>query len=123
MVILREFLYLNSKLTDQFLAQLEGGLFDEETERDSQTGKRGLGGGVRASVAEVKAEKGSERKNETERVRRQTPESQFNRLYDYLGEDELMSIGDGIDDPAFASGLQRGLVLELSDVTIAVSGF
>lgn len=105
--MLRDFLYLNHKLVGQFLAQLEGGVFDEETERTSQTGKGGFSGALHAPVAELKGEKGRESTSENERIMRQTPESQFNRLYDYLNKDDMLSV-DEISDPAFVSGLKQG---------------
>lgn len=80
----REFLYLDERLVDQFLAQVEDGLFDDEKEKESSTGRRDIEGTVGAGPvrARAKADRGSER--ETERLWRQTPESRFNRLHPHL---------------------------------------
>ena len=120
--MLRDFIYLDQRLVNQFLAQLEGGLFDEETERRSQTGKGGFAGGVRAAVIEAKAEKTRETTTETERSTRQTPESQFNRLFDYLSKDDLISVSD-VDEKPFVDGLKRGDLLHFEEAALEVSGF
>ncbi len=121
--MLRDFVYLNTKLVQQFISQLQGSVFDEETERTSQTGKGGLRGAVRVPVAELAAEKGKEHTTERERILRQTPESQFNRLHECLSADELIFVEQEIDDAAFVVGLRRSALLDIADVTLNVSGF
>lgn len=120
--MLRDFIYLDQRVVNQFLAQLEGGLFDEETERRSQTGKGGFGAGVRAPLGDVKAEKSRESTTEIERSTRQTPESNFNRLFDYLDKGELISVDD-VDEKFFADGLKRADLLHVEEVRLEVSGF
>jgi hypothetical protein len=78
--------------------------------------------GVHAPVVNARADKGRERTTEAERTTRQTPESQFNRLYDYLEKDELISLGE-VDDKTFVDGLKRGQLLDFEDTTVEVSGF
>ncbi|WP_425453010.1 DUF6414 family protein [Calidifontibacter indicus] len=43
---MRDFLYLDSRLVDQYLAQVEGGLYDEEQERSLGGSIHGTEGGV-----------------------------------------------------------------------------
>jgi len=80
----REFLYLNSDLVDQFLAQLDDGLYDEVAERNRSTGDRKFEAGVGAGGAKIGGGKGSSHETETARTRRQTPESRFNRLMEIM---------------------------------------
>lgn len=120
--MLRDFVYLNSKLVGQFLAQLEGGVYEEETERSSQTGRGSLKGSVRSPIGKVGGERVREGTDEQERVLKQTPESQFNRLYEHLTDQELIRT-DGIDQTDFVDGLVRGILLEVPDVTLDMGGF
>ncbi|MBM4722484.1 hypothetical protein GS439_06505 [Rhodococcus hoagii] len=88
---MRDFLYLDNRLVDQFLAQVEDGLFDDEREREAR--KRGRGANLDASVGNVRAGVRLDGDSETdvERVRRQTPESRYNRLHQHL---ELASLNE-----------------------------
>lgn len=122
MEMMREFLYLNSRLVQQFLAQVEGGVFDETNEKTSQSGKGGLTAGVKTPVIEGRADKSRESSTENERTVRQTPESEFNRLYQHLQTDGLVEI-DEIDETEYVSKLPRGTLLELFDINVHRSGF
>jgi len=81
---MRNFLYLDERLVDQFLAQLEDGLYDDQRERSGRASSHGGGAGLGAGPARLDAKIGKESSGEVELVRRQTPESRFNRLYDRL---------------------------------------
>jgi hypothetical protein len=83
---MREFLYLNEVLVDQFLAQVDDGLWDEQQERERRTGERKGGGSVGIKPVKVDGKLGSERESEQSRTRRQTPESRFNRLANLVSD-------------------------------------
>ncbi|WP_298713505.1 hypothetical protein AAG742_01965 [Micrococcus sp. 2A] len=93
MATLREFLYLDTRLVDNYLAQLEGGLFEES--RLKTTGAAGYDAklGIRISGAEAGVGGSQSDALETERTFRETPEARFNRLYDALGATPLDSSG------------------------------
>lgn len=82
--MLREFLYLDSSLVDQYLAQVEGGLYDNERERLGDASSRAAGGGLNVDIGQDSGNVTTSRSEEVERVRRQTPESRYNRLHDAL---------------------------------------
>jgi hypothetical protein len=92
MLQLREFLYLNPQLVEQFVGQVEDGLYDEEAEREQRArdGKGKLGGGP------ISVEGGTGSQTETSRTVRQTPESRFNRLSELINsqEDLLISVDE-----------------------------
>jgi hypothetical protein len=93
----REFIYLNNALVDQFLAQLEDGLYDEQQEKEKNTGDRKGGASFGMSGAKIEGNLGSGNETERSRTRRQTPESRFNRLADLvvtLPEDEHVTIDE-----------------------------
>ncbi|MER6810754.1 hypothetical protein ABT299_15875 [Spirillospora sp. NPDC000708] len=80
----REFLYLDGNLTDQFLAQIEGGLAAERRIKQTGTRKGGfggdLGGGIGPAKVNVKADKSSEKAIEEEQTRLDTTPARYDRL-------------------------------------------
>jgi len=83
-VILRQFLYLDEGLLDDFLSQLAGGLYDEERQRDEHSRERGgkaVGklGGAGGELARQRGEV-----SETERTVKLSPAARFDRLYELL---------------------------------------
>lgn len=98
---MREFLYLNESLVDQFLAQVEDGLWEEQQEREKRTGDKKGGGSIGAKGLKVEGSMGSGREIEESRTRRQTPESRFNRLAKLapeLPDGEFLQIEDDTRD-------------------------
>jgi hypothetical protein len=51
----RDFLYLDRALVRSFLAQIEGGEYDEVTERQKTTGKGGIGGRLGSKCSPMSA--------------------------------------------------------------------
>ena len=82
--MLREFLYLDTSLVDNYLAQVEDGLYDETQQREM--GAAGGQGELSMNMGVVQGKVGGDGSSEKEAARtyRQTPESRFNRLYDKL---------------------------------------
>jgi hypothetical protein len=86
MVVLRQFLYRDDELVLQFLAQLEGGTYDEELVTEQNQSGGAFGGGVGAGPAKLSAERKKQGSWEASRTVRQTDESRFNRLHMALEE-------------------------------------
>ena len=109
---LRRFLYLDSKLTDEFLGQVEGGVYEEESHSATGRSERGVNAGVSAGPAQLGGSLGGGEEEERARVMRQTDESSFSRLAGALEENDsvqwLESLDQGIWDQ-----LERGEVLEV----------
>ena len=118
---LRDFLFLDSSLVRSFLAQLEGGEYDEVVERQRTLGKGGIGARVGISPVGVSGEKSKETSHETEATIRQVAASEFDRLYTQLNDGSLNVI-DEVSDSASISGLQRKQFIEV-DGRFRVSGF
>ena len=93
--MLRDFLYLDDKMVDQYLAQVEGGLYDDERELEADSSEGGVEGGLKAGPLTGGGKRGRTHSGEIERVRRQTPESRYNRLHDQL---ELLELNDSTID-------------------------
>jgi hypothetical protein len=109
---LRRFLYLDETLTDNFLAQLEGGVYKEESQTTTtgQEKKRGAGGGV----GPVKAELSGSRTGEdvTSRTVKQLADGAFARLAKRLEEDDAVQWLEALDSGIWTQ-LRRGEVLEV----------
>ncbi len=119
-IIVREFLYLDPSLVDQFLAQVEGGLFDEEQEKHIWGGGRKVGG--KGGVGPLSAEIGLDRtaQNEAERVMRQTAESRFDRLHRRFTETGNLQPLQAVDEEIWYQ-LRRGELLEV-EAALKLSG-
>jgi len=97
--VLRQFLYLNTNLVDEFLAQIEGGTYDDEEQTlVERTGKE-LGGRLRAGPLSGSAGRSRGGEQQTTRTLVRTPESAFAHLADYLCEvGELLEFDDLSDE-------------------------
>jgi hypothetical protein len=117
--MLRRFLYLDTELTSEFLAQVDQGVFTEEEQRDVVKGNRKLGGDVRAGLGPlgvgVEATRGSSGEAEATRTLRQTPESAFARLFEVLSSSGDVQWLEVLDDEAWRQ-LHRGEIVEVESV-------
>lgn len=109
---LRYFIYLNDEMVSQFLAQVEGGEFDEQKITDQQLSSSGIGGSIKAGPASAHADRGKSGSSQAETVLRQSGPSRFNRLHGILKKDyELTSLG--IADDTIWDGLEVGEIIEV----------
>lgn len=118
MSVYREFLYLNAKLVDEFLAQVEGGIFDDEKEKGTRSGDGAAKVGVKVSPVEASYSRGTSASDEVERVRRQTPESRYNRLHASMSATEDLAVLDGSSGVLFKEIEPRSLVEIDCDVDV-----
>jgi hypothetical protein len=118
--VLRHFKYLNTDLVREFLAQFEGGIFDEEQVRTEGTRHKRLGAEVGVGPASVSADLGGEKVTGQERVQRQTGASEFARLYEHLQQDDLIQALPNFDEVIWA-GLAPGEIVEVP-VVVALPG-
>jgi hypothetical protein len=109
---LRRFLYLDGKLTDEFLAQVEGGLYDEESQSAIGRAERGVKGNLGVGPLSAGGSRGSADEEERARVIRQTQESAFSRLAKTLEENESVQWLESLDQEIWDQ-LERGEVLEV----------
>jgi hypothetical protein len=109
---LRRFLYLDGDLTDEYLAQAEGGLYEEEDQ--TSTGSTEKGAGLGAGVGPVSAKAGASSEHQESRARkvRQTEESAFSRLATLLNDADSVQWLETFDEEVWDQ-LDRGEVLEI----------
>ncbi|MGO9455972.1 MAG: hypothetical protein ACLP62_02840 [Acidimicrobiales bacterium] len=115
---LRYFLYRDDSIVSQFLEQLEGGAYDEESIRRSGSSGTGLSAGVSAGPISGKALRDRSNSEQSELNLRQTGPSRFSRFYDLANDDQAVQVLDACDD-AIWDQLAQGEVIDLG-VTIAV---
>jgi hypothetical protein len=117
-VPLRQFLYYDESLVNDFLSQLEGGQSEEQKKREQL--QRDRKGELNVGIGPVKAGGGRGRSvtEETEAVIRQGRASNFERLHQILVEaDELTEVED-LDEQTWER-VGRGSLVEL-DVQLSV---
>ena len=119
-VMLRDFLYLDRSLIQDFLSQVEGGLIEEETERNAITGRGGVGGRLSAGPAGVNADRSRETIQETQAVIRQSAASEFDRLYRVLLGEDLVILEE-VSQPRVVDEIRRKQFLEV-DARVVASG-
>ncbi|MGB8343713.1 MAG: hypothetical protein WCD86_02460 [Ktedonobacteraceae bacterium] len=96
--VLRSFLYLDENIVDDYLAQFEGGIVEGlYTSKDTTTGVKGGGGGIKIGIATGNANISSTSTTETSQTIRETFAARFTRLYDHLAHDELIQPLNGFD--------------------------
>lgn len=115
MALLRNFLYLDDRLTSQYLAQLEGGVYEEEAQ--STVAGRNRGGEAEAKVGPLsgRGSRGSSAEETMSKTVRKTPEGDFRRLEKLLEEQDGLQWLDAFDD-AIWQGLERGEALRIESV-------
>lgn len=119
--LLRSFLYLDDRLTEQYLAQLEGGIYDVEQQAESGTRERGVHLGAKAGPVSSGASWGRDAKSETSRTVRQTPESAYGRLERLLEDQDQIQDLESVDSSIWGQ-LTPGDVLRVRS-TVKVPSF
>jgi len=109
---LRRFLYLDGDLTSEYLAQAEGGIYEEEDQATSGSTEKGAGLGAAVGPVSGKAGASSERQESRARKVRQTEESAFSRLAALLDDADSVQWLEAFDDEIWGQ-LGRGEVLEI----------
>lgn len=113
--LLRNFLYLDDRLTSQYLAQLEGGVYEEEAQSTTSGRNRGGEAGAKAGPLSARGSRGQSIEESTSRTIRQTPEGNYRRLENLLDEADGLQWLDAFDD-AIWEKLERGEALRIEAV-------
>jgi predicted DNA-binding transcriptional regulator AlpA len=119
--VLRHFLYCDADLVRDFLAQIEGGIYDEEDVKSKTDDSRNVGGGITVGPASLKAASDHGGSSETARRIQQTMASEFQRLYSLLDNEGLIQPLSAFDD-AIWDQIQVGEILE-APVVVRMPGF
>lgn len=118
---LRHFLYNDVSLVRDFLAQFEDGHYDEEKVGTQSEASRGVSGSAGLSGFGLKAGAKSDQTVTTDRVIQQTPASEFNRLYERLDGEDLVTVLNGFNEPIW-NQIGPGDIIEVP-VLIKTPGF
>jgi hypothetical protein len=114
---------LDSNLTRQFLAQIEGGVYTTQGERLRESYGKERGGELGASAfgarGGFKAGRTSGREGEIERTVELTPEAEFSRLHDVLTAEGAIRELETLDDNIWKD-VRRGELVEV-EAAVAIS--
>ena len=113
--LLRDFLYLDDRLTSQYLAQLEGGVYEEEDQSVTSERTRGGQAGAKAGPVSASGSRGQSAEESTSRTMRQTAEGNFRRLEKLLDEQDSVQWLEAFDE-AIWDALERGEALRIESV-------
>jgi|GEM_PF-3417107 len=118
---LRFFLYRDDPVVSQFLEQLDGGVYDEESIRRQGSSTGMIGGGVKAGPVKAEASRRRTSDEESQLNLRQTGASRFSRFHDLADDAENIQTLDAIDE-AIWDQVETGEVVDAA-VTLAVPPF
>lgn len=116
----RQFLYLDRQLVREFLAQLEGGVYDESRELTAGGRNRGITAKLSGGPAQAGMERTKSNQAESEAVVKQTSASEFDRLYTQL-EVTGLQVYDVVDETLDHLPIKRKDIVEV-DARLHVSG-
>lgn len=110
--MLKQFLYLNEDLVSQFISQLEGGLYDEESQSSTESRERKLGGGLGAGPVKGEAGRTTSAEETVSRTVRQTPWSRYDHLVELIEGQGPIRFIEAADEQLW-SDLKRGDIVEV----------
>jgi hypothetical protein len=113
--LLRNFLYLDERLTSMYLAQLEGGVYAEEEQSRTESRERTGGASAKLGGAGAQFGRGTSGEQTTTRTVRQTPEAEYRRLEKVLEEEDGVQWLEVFDD-AIWQDLKRGELVAVESV-------
>lgn len=113
--LLRDFLYLDDRLTSQYLAQLEGGIYEEEFQSATTGRNRGAEAGAKVGPLNAGGSRGQNAEVSRTRTMHQTPEGDFRRLEKLLDDEEGLQWLEAFDDEIW-NELERGETLRIESV-------
>ncbi len=97
-VTLREYVYFDREKVEDFLSTIEDGLREERTEIERKHGSKVKGSAGIPHIAKIEGEKGFS-ENELKILKTSTNASLFQRLYNYLDEQNMINhIGDSVNE-------------------------
>ena len=110
-MILRNFLYLNEQMLDDYLSSIEGYLATTVIKTEKQSNTKNAGVGVSTKLLSGKLGKEKSDEIETKMEVQITPASKVQRFLDYLESEEPIKFYDYVDDGVWQD-VQREEILE-----------
>lgn len=112
---LRNFLYLNTKIINDYLAALEGYIYDEEVQAISNSTENTVKGGGGIKIASGEGGRASKSLEEVNRSVKISDAAKFDKVFKYLeagDEDERIKYYEFLTDDEY-NNLQRDEFLEV----------
>ena len=111
---LRQFLHLDTRLTRDLLAQIEGGIYESQQESTRASTAGSVGGGIGVAGIKIGAKAGQVAEDQAATTWQQTSASEFERLYQHLLSQQLRSFPP-VDRLAWTT-IRRGDCLEIEAI-------
>lgn len=111
---LRNFLYLNTKVLEDYISAIDGYTYDEETQAFSTSSENTISGKGGVSVLSGSGEHSGRKEEETKRSVKISDASKFDKIYKYLesDEDNGLKYYEFLDESTF-DGLRRDDFIEV----------
>jgi len=109
---LRTFLYLNTKTLDDYIAAIDGYVYETETLSEKTSSQKGGEAKASASIISASGKLGQDRSQEIIREVKVTPVAKFEKLYSYLSQDGGLKYYEGLSDTTY-QGLFRDNFIEV----------
>ena len=111
---LRNFLYLNTKIIDDYISSIDGYVYDEESQAIATTNENTVSGKADIHIAGGSGAHTGRKEEEIKRSVRISDASKFDKIYKYLGsdEDEGLKYYEALDENIYNS-LRRDDFLEV----------
>lgn len=110
-MVLRNFLYLNEQMLNDYLSAIEGFMATKVIQTTKQTNTKSAGIGMNAKFVNGDLGKKSNNELETQMEVQITPASKVQKLIDYLNADEPIKFYDSMNEEIWQS-IQRDEVIE-----------
>lgn len=100
---LRNFLYLNTKVVEDYISAIDGYTYDEESQAIATSNENNLSGKAGVSMLGVVGEHTGRKEEEIKRSVRISDASKFDKIYKFLeaGEDEGLKYYEGLNEEIY----------------------
>ena len=111
---LRNFLFLNTKVIEDYISAIDGIIYDEESQAIATSNENAVSGRARILTVGGSGERSGRKEEEIKRSVKISDSSKFDRIYEYLdsNEDEGLKYYESLNDDIYDE-LQRDTFLEV----------
>ncbi len=96
--MLRRIIYANTNILDDYLASIDGGVYEEKKITQNSSSTNGINGGIKASGFSIGANKGNKIDETVSVNAKENEASKLNRVIEYLEENKELSYYENITD-------------------------
>lgn len=100
---LRNFLYLNTKIIEDYISAIDGYTYDEESQAIATSSENAVNGGLGAKVVSAGGSHNGKKSEEIKRSVKISDAAKFDKIYEYLqsGNDEQLKYYEFLSDDVY----------------------